>query len=168
MIGGMLPDKVNTKQLTMIMGISHQRLNQLVRDGLPRSTDKLYVLADAIQWMLHMLKTTKTRGEDKITEQRIRKLTSETERLDMDNAQRRQDLIHKDDVLSTLETVAMILISRLEALAPRLASQLSIESDPQIITSLIDYETREIRTDIADKLCSLADYRKDSQSDSAA
>lgn len=153
---GGLPTTVNNDQLAWILGVTRQRITQLVGDGLPKIDRGIYPLDGAVQWVVAYWKQKNKNNAANMDAHRKRLLTAQAEKAEIDNQLRKRELIPVEVIASTLNQVGTTIASQLDALAPRLASELTNQSETAYVKKTISDETRQIRIAIADLLDDLA------------
>lgn len=156
LFSGGLPTAVNNEQLAWILGVTRQRVTQLKKDGLPMIARGTYPLDGAVQWVVKYWKQKNLNAGQAMDSHRKRLLTAQALKAEIDNDVRLKQLIPSDIIASTLNQVGTILASQLDGLAPRLASELTNQTETAYVKKLISDETRQLRISIADLLDDLA------------
>ena len=144
MFAGALPKEIGQTDLATLTGFTVRRLQQLKSEGLPVVGKGRYNLAAAFQWFINR----HSKGAEK-QGQRERLLTAQATAAEIKNDEKLKQLIPVDIVSSTLNQVGVIIATQLEAMPPRLANELTNQSDPDYVKKIIDEETRTIRETIA-------------------
>ena len=101
-------------------------------------------MADSIQWFIN--RHTKGSGQ---TQQRERLLTAQAKAAEIKNDEKLKMLIPADQVSNVLNQMGVIIANQLDAMAPRLANELTNQDDPDYVKTTIENETRQIRIAIA-------------------
>ncbi len=160
-----LPDYVARQDIARMLNMTPQRVSQLVKKGLPKVQDG-YPLVSSVHWYLEQVASSPT-GNNTDTEnydERKLLILAQTKKLDLENAEKEEGLLPKDLVQSVINTMATAISEGLDALAPRISSDLiSLESVEELQGALFD-ECRKIREQIAREL-ELAGFDFDSSAD---
>lgn len=165
---GGLPKTVNADQLAWILGYTRQRVSQLTKDGLPKISRGIYPLDGAVQFVIAYWKQKNINNAANMDGHRKRLLTAQAEKAEIDNQIRKRELIAADEIATTLNKLATMIASQLDALGPRLAVELTNQSDTAYVKKLIDDETRQLRTSIANLVDDLATAQGHGQHHQAA
>ena len=144
MFAGSLPQEIGQSDLATLTGFTVRRIRQLQAEGLTAVGKGRYNLADSIQWFIN--RHTKGSGQ---TQQRERLLTAQAKAAEIKNDEKLKMLIPADQVSNVLNQIGVIIANQLDAMAPRLANELTNQDDPSYVKTTIENETRQIRIAIA-------------------
>jgi phage terminase Nu1 subunit (DNA packaging protein) len=97
--------------------------------------------------------------------QRERLAKEQADKVALDNAAKRGELLHADHVAEVLTSLAANLGAQLDALPGRCASELAGLNEPGVIRARLLDETRGIRAAIADATARMAEPRADAADD---
>lgn len=154
MFPGSMPDTIGRNDLAKLFGITPMRITQLKGEGLPVAQGHgRFPLAGAVQWWVNYWKTKNsmtTKGVELDTHRR-RLLKAQAKKAEIDNDIRLKELIPAEKVRSTVNQISVIIASQLDALAPRLANELTNQDDSAYIKKVINDETRQIRNAVANQ-----------------
>ncbi len=151
---GKMPETINREELARLLDIKFNRISQLCREGLPKLGHGTYPLVACVQWRITYWRNKKN---PEIDTHRKRLLTAQAKKAEIDNDIRTRDLIPVELIASTLNQVATTVASQLDAIAPRMANELTNQNDPAFIKQALQNETNQIRTAIAELIHDLAD-----------
>ena len=93
--------------------------------------------------------------------ERRRLVSAQARRAEMEVAKAEGEMLLADDVQIVLNEAMTIIANGMESLGGRLASELANDNDPASIRQKILRETRQIRSDAADKLVRLVAINSD-------
>lgn len=163
MFPGVLPTEIGRNDLAKLFDVTPQRITQLKGEGLPVGEGRgRFPLAGAVQWWVNYWKTKNSPTSNSLDTHRRRLLKAQAKKAEIDNEIRLKELIPAELIASTLNQVGVIVASQLDAIAPRLANELTNQDDPAYVTKVINDETRQIRNAVADLFDDLANTKNDS------
>lgn len=170
MFPGAMPTEVGRNELAHILGVTPNRVTQLKADGIPFNDGRgRYPLAEAVQWVIQYWKTKSHQaGSENLSAHRKRLLEAQAKKAEIDNDLRLKELIPAEIIGSTINQVAVIVASQLDALAPRLSNELTNQSDSAYIKKVINDETRQIRNAVANLFDDLADFENGGENSETA
>ena len=163
MLPDSLPKEIATVDLAMLFGLTTQRITQLSAEGLPKIARGRFPLVDAVKWYINYWKTKKLGGGSEIDSLKGDLLKQQIRKAQTANDAESRLLIPAHEIQSTLNAIAVIISSRLDSIAPRLANELTNQDDPALVKSILENETRQIRIAISNEFNNLQ-----SDSDSGA
>src|ERR1043166_802920 len=149
---------VSAQEYAEIRGWTKSWVSQQIQAGLPakqigkRKTEYRIDTAAAIQWEIDRVK-----GESKPGSQRERLAKAQADKVELENARRRGELILASLVAHVLSSLGADLASRHDGLAGRVANELAGISEPALIRERLLTELRGVRTAVADGVEKLAD-----------
>ena len=144
MFAGALPKEIGRTELAKISKISVRHLIRLDLEGLEPIGRGRYNLIDAVSWLCNRKQTITP-----INDQRKALLVEQTKTAKIKNDERLKELIPADQVSNVLNQMGVIIANQLDAMAPRLANELTNQDDPDYVKTTIENETRQIRIAIA-------------------
>lgn len=154
MFPGAMPDTIGRNDLAKLLGITPMRITQLKGEGLPVAPGHgRFPLAGAVQWWVNYWKTKNsmtTKGVE-LDSHRRRLLKAQAKKAEIDNDIRLKELIPAEKVRSTFNQVSVIIASQLDSLAPRLANELTNQTESSYVKKVINDETRQIRNAVANQ-----------------
>lgn len=129
-----------------------------VRTGRQRQTVQISLEA-ALPWVV-------AHRENKGSE-RERLAAEQADKVALENARRRGELIHADQVAEVLASLGAELAARHDAVPGRVAGELAGLTDPALIRTRLRDELRAVRGAVADAAAKLADALGSSEDDGA-
>ena len=146
--------------LAAAAGVGTRVVRQDIADGAPADTQEVY-----LAWRRANRRPDPSApipaGINSETA-RLRRAQAESEELDL--AQRRGDLLPREDVRQLTLAMSGVFASQLEALPGRLANELAAINDPALIIAKLRAECRRIRDAAAAEIRELASGARDSGS----
>jgi len=167
MLPDSLPKEIATVDLAMIFGLTTQRITQLTAEGLPKIARGRFPLVEAVQWYINYWKTKKIGGGSEIDTLKSDLLRQQIKKAQTANDVEARELIPAHEIETTLNSIAVIIASRLDSIAPRLANELTNQDDPAQVKAILENETRQIRITISNEFENLQG-NSDSRADSKA
>ena len=139
-----IPKHVGFKQLCDFLQFSIPTVHKFAKMGMPKDAHGKYPLKECVGWVLAHYRTTAPKKRESPSTEAARKLVydEQAEKLRMENAQTRGELIAIDDAKQFLLFFANIINSRLEGLPSRLTHE------PSQRAKLLE-ECRDIRLELA-------------------
>lgn len=161
---------VTRDQLAEVLGLKAVTINALVTDGMPRHAHGRYDLAAAVQWYIETWRKRvddlKTAGGD--TSERKRYDAARARQAELQLAERERQLVPAEEVARVLTRVASMVVSTLEALPARRATELAQLSEPGPIQSLLTEDVHSVRQSIADAITAFGATLDDGRADAPA
>lgn len=152
---------VDAETLAQVLGVSASMIYKLnSKHGMPKEARKHFDLPTCVQWFVNY----KAEQQDDSAEgkdTRTALAMAQKERIDLDIAERKSQLLDRETVGGVVREMASIFSSGLEALSPRLASDLAGIEDQLTIQEKLDDECRSIRVTVAESIKNYAaDYER--------
>lgn len=145
--------------LARLFNLTPRRVQQLASDGvIPRVSRGKYPLVASVQGYTKFLQDRVTGDrKDGWRGERERLAREQADRVAIENACTRGELIYAADVQEALSTAVASLAADLDGMPGRLASTVAGMNDPALIRSTILDESRRIRESFAAQLAELAE-----------
>lgn len=162
-----LDDKKDLPKITVrlhtiatILGMTENAVILAVRNlGMPKIARGSYPLLDCVNWYIEYLMRSGNIDESDIHEERKKLIVSQRQRVDLDNAQKRGELIDAESVGEVLNRVASITSTLIDGLSPRVSSKVSNMTDAKEIQQYLFRECRDVRFNISSEIQAFgADY----------
>ena len=151
-----MTEYVGTGAMAEILGISRQRLDVLVKvEGLPKEGRGKFDPEKVKPWFAEFKKI--GRPDKASIDERKRLLTAQAVKTELEGERLRGTLVSADEAGNAINQLAVILVSQLKGVGPRLANHLSGITNPAEIQYEIKKETDAIRETIAGQVENLAD-----------
>ena len=150
-------DIINRASLANLMRVEPRTINVWVKQGMPKAAHGKYKLSDCFWWYIDRLSTDFGGGD--LDDERTKLVIQQRERVELDNTQKRGELIKITDLKDCLNEVGVIIATQLDGLGARSAPKLSSIDDPVILQRCLLDETRHIRSAISAKFTNLASDR---------
>lgn len=147
----MLKDqRIGITQLSTLVGVSENRIKQLCNSGdLERGDDGQFDLRLSVRAYCGTLRNVATgRGGSGLAAEREREARARADKLEMQNAAARRDLIPANEVEAMWDKMCRLIRARFLAMPARLQQRLAHLSTHDL--SLIDREIRDALTELAD------------------
>lgn len=130
--------------LADVFNLTPRRLQQLVKEGLPKATKNKYPLIACTKWYVRFLQNALEKkgapmGDGSYTlfrEEKGRTMRVTAELKELELAERRGLLVTVEDSKHAMEQIVHMLKARLRALPPRLAAELTGENSKIMIQSI--------------------------------
>lgn len=136
--------------IAAILNVSKSRIRQLVRDGLPKSGRNAYPMIACIRWYINYWKKKAVSGEDDLLKHKKRLLIAQAEKAQIEVKEKKQILIHIDDVTKQSARNMLTIRNRFLAMPPRLAQMLETTSTYAERLTMIDKEVKTALESLAD------------------
>lgn len=140
---------VTAEQLADLFNVSRTMIYKYRDQGMPQQARNVFDLRECVRWMIERAAKPQTATEETT---RAALNNAQRERVEIEIARSRGELIPRSDVRTTLIEVAQIVVSQLDALAPRLAPLSPTWSSPAECQAAILAEALAIRAAIAHRL----------------
>jgi phage terminase Nu1 subunit (DNA packaging protein) len=142
---------VNVTRVASALNLTEQRIQQLVKEGMPREGRGQYDPVKCMLWYIRYLQhviekksvPTLDGGFVGEREERIRLLRADADLREMDLAKERGQLIALADVETMLTDLVLTTKARIMAIAPRLAPELVGETSRVMIQARIEKACNE-------------------------
>lgn len=144
------------QQLAWLAGVSPARISQMKKEAFPppANDDGQFPIVAAGAW-LREFAVRRVRGDVKgdpkldANMQLARKNAALADKTELENAQRRGELIEADSVKAEWETILMRVRTKLLQIPSMAAPVVSIETDPVEIQKIIDDHIRDALSELA-------------------
>jgi phage terminase Nu1 subunit (DNA packaging protein) len=144
---------VNAGQFAELCGVTATTVTNWRREGMPCTvrgkTAVTIELAQALPWVL-------ARRDRRPDSQRERVAREQADRLALQNAQSRGELITRGSVSAAIEECFGLLIGELDGLPGRLGMELAAANEPAVISARLRAELMRIRQTAADRIVKFA------------
>jgi len=142
---------VNVMRVASALNLSEQRVQQLVKEGMPREGRGQYDPVKCMLWYIRYLQQviqkksvpTLDGGFVGEREERVRLLRADADLREMELAKERGQLLALPDVEAVLTDLVLTTKARIMALAPRLAPELVDETSRVMIQAKIEKACKE-------------------------
>lgn len=136
--------------------LTEARIRQLVKEGvIPRAKRGLYPLIAAVRGYLAFKRREFEQRQSASDPVRAKLLDARARSAEADADLKLGIAIRRDEALSVTQACVGVIVTRLEGLGGRLATELATMQDPALIAERIKRETREIRAAAVRELGSL-------------
>jgi phage terminase Nu1 subunit (DNA packaging protein) len=135
-----------------------RRIQQLVKEGMPKGERGKYDLGACLLWYVRYLhkkiesQSAEGEGAEGITlnDQRVRGLKAGAELKELEVQLRRGEIVRVDDVRQMLSEMILMTKARLLAIPPRLAVEVLGEESRVMVQAKIEKSIKEALTQLAD------------------
>lgn len=148
---------VNVDKLAKALNLQARRIQQLVKEGMPREDRGRYDLGACMLWYIRYLqgviekKSANVNGEFLgLNDQRVRGLRADAELKEMELALKRGQTANLTDVRSALANLVLMTKARLLAVPPRLAGEVMGEGSLVMIQAKIEKAIKDALNQLAD------------------
>lgn len=108
---------VSSTELGILLGVTKQRVGQLVKDGMPRHAHGQYDAPDCIAWKFEQ---SETRMKSSVLEKhKIKEISARTYKLNLDAAIKKGNLTRFEDAKRLIDTFGVFVVNELQALPGR-------------------------------------------------
>ena len=152
-----------TKDLAHILGVSDAEVHYYVKQGMPKHAYGKYSIPDTVQWCLERFKQ-KVGGPD-LEKARQELYETQTQKHQLEIAERRHQLVEYDEAAGVLYEVSQIIIASMDGLAPRLGGVLADMDNPAKIEHIIEDEIRACREQASKRISKFAARHGNGSSD---
>ena len=150
-VKGRLTATVDVGKVANVLNLTEQRVQQLVKDGLPREARGRYDPEKCLRWYVRYLQAalkkksvpTSEGGYVGEREERIRLLRADADLREIELARERSQLVAIADVETAMTDLVITTRARLMALAPRLAPELVGQESRVMIHAKIEAAVKE-------------------------
>jgi phage terminase Nu1 subunit (DNA packaging protein) len=150
-VKGRLMAAVDVGKIAKALNLTEQRVQQLVKEGLPREARGRYDTVKCLRWYIRYLQMalkkksvpTLEGGFVGEREERIRLLRADADLREIELARERSQLISIADVEAAMTDLVITTRARLMALAPRLAPELVGQESRVMIHAKIESAVKE-------------------------
>lgn len=148
---------VGPDELAALFNVSVSMVHKYVKNyGMPKAGRGSFNVRECIRWYIEYLNVNAGEDQHGGNEDRSnsRKLyiDAQTERTQLEISERKGLLIPRDQVAHVLHSLAVIVSTQLDGLAPRVAGEVANMTDPGEIQEVIFDECRSVRANIADQI----------------
>lgn len=152
-----MPTYADRDRLAKALNLGPRRVNQLVKEGMPRESRGTYDLGACTLWYIRYLqeaidKKTVTADDEYLglNDQRVRALRANAELKEMEVAHKRSTTAKLTDIRLALSDLVLMTKARLMAISPRLALDLMGEGSKLIIQAKIEKAIKDALNQLAD------------------
>lgn len=150
---------LNAERLAEFLGLTKQRVHQLVAEGLPRELRGKYDLEKSARWYIRYLqaaiekKAIPLEGDELVSEQRerVRKMRLEADLKEIELARERAQLVAVQDVEKEMADLVLTTKARIMAVPPRLAPELLGETSRVMAQAKIEKALKESLLQLASR-----------------
>lgn len=139
---------VNKATLARLLDVTPQTISDWSKDGCPNEgktgRERFFDVARVVQWRIAKAADSAT-GDDS----KARKLKAEADRLEMQNAETRGELVSRDDVQREAREEAQRVKQGFMNIPPRIAQQLASESNSALCEAIVLKEITQVLDDIS-------------------
>lgn len=146
--------KGRTIDLANLFGISERRIQQLVKEGLPRDGRGKFDFVKSVKWYTRYLRAALERkavptgsGDSKVyvgeREARIREITATADLKELELAEKRGELVAIHDVEHVLADLVLTTKGQIMAIPPRLAPDLVGETSRVMVQAKLEKACKE-------------------------
>lgn len=142
---------VSVEELASFLSITPRRLQQLVKEGLPKERNGKYPLIESVRWYINYLRGKTGEQAESVISDRQRLLKAQSDKLELENKKLAGMLLEIEEV----ESVTMEAFSKLKAEILGLPGRLSMEmvgKNVVQIKTLLDIELRRVLNDACAEL----------------
>lgn len=157
-----LPETMAQAEFARHIGLSRQRVGQLIAEGLPVTSGRRIRVAEAVEFIRSHIETAATLPVERATSEasdeptdiiaaRIAKLTEETSLLRLQIAEKERTLVSRDDVRRGLASFSRLQRDKWINFPNRFGAQIAAESgaEPRALMASLDRFVREQLNEIA-------------------
>ena len=142
---------VTAAEIGDLFGVQQRQVYHYIKQGMPKASKGRFHAPTCVQWMLD------SRGGSSdvdITEQRKKLYKAQTDKVELDNAALRGELLNSNEVQTVILALATLVGTQVDSIEPRMARKLSPE-----LTAELRAELKSLREAIADAVRDYADTR---------
>ena len=150
---------ISTKEIAIILGVTRRAIGQMVERGMPKQALGQFDVKECIDWIIES--RSKNRAATDLEGQRCFLLKEQTEACALQNAQRRAELVGKQDVLNLMDEITSALEGVHVGIGERLAPNLAGLRDPGATQAILDSEMHQIRITLSEVFESWVEAAKD-------
>ena len=126
--------RLSKTDLAEARGVSLNTVYGWIRQGVPKNKNGTFDLRDVSEWLAK-------RGSSKVgslEKERARLAREQADKLEMENAQTRSELVHVDDAAAAVECVVVAIRAKALSLGSKLAPQVVVCSNVNEVKAIID------------------------------
>lgn len=139
---------IEAPQLARILNITERRVQQLVKQGLPRTARGRYPLVASVHFYIATLR--ENRPETSSIEQaRLRKLIAQADREELELARERNQVVAIDDAMAAIGRAIGECRAKLLALPSKLAPEVALEKSKPMCRAIIETGIHDALADLA-------------------
>ena len=138
--------RLSKTDLAEARGVSLNTVYGWVRQGCPTNKDGTFDLREVSEWL-------SKRGASKVgslEKERARLAREQADKLEMENAQTRGELVHVDDAAAAVECVVVAIRAKALSLGSKLAPQVVVCSNVNEVKAIIDAGADSFLREIAE------------------
>ena len=149
---------INVNQASKLLNITPRRVQQLVKEGLPRGARGRYDSSKAMQFYIRYLQKALEQkaipdadgGYTVLKEERMRRMRADSELKEMQVGEKRGELVAIDDVKKVIVDLVHMTKARVLATPAQIASDVVGETNRIIVQGKIDKKLKEALSHLAD------------------
>ncbi len=142
---------VNREALAVFLGLSSQRISQLVAQGMPQQDRDRYNLLVCTKFYIQFLRNHTEGATSTIANERLKLIRERAERAALENQKLRNKVIDIDGITQQVMDLMQKLRDGLSAIPGRLCHELVGKTEAEIRQS-IDFDIKQALNSIAEKL----------------
>lgn len=138
--------RLSKTDLAEARGVSLNTVYGWIRQGVPKNKNGTFDLRDVSEWL-------SKRGASKVgslEKERARLAREQADKLEMENAQTRGELVHVDDAAAAVECVVVAIRAKALSLGSKLAPQVVVCSNVNEVRAIIDAGADSFLREIAE------------------
>lgn len=143
---------VTSTEMGVLLGVTKQRIGQLVKDGMPRHAPGKYNAPECIAWKFQQ--SEERMKSSNLEKHKIKEITARTHKLNLDASIKKGSLIRYEDAKRLVLSNGVYVVNELQAIPGRIQTTNDIKI-------LITNECRESAKRIADNAGEQAKSLKD-------
>ena len=163
-----LPVTVRRIDLIDLFGLSARRIDQLVNEGMPKTGRGEYNLIACVRWYLDFWKHRASADNDEAKTKKINLIDAQRDKIVLETEKMREKLIPVEEVVHTLNALAVIVSTQLDGMGARMANTLAGIDEPAEIQRTLFNECRSIRDNVAGQIDDLAAIENSGENSQAA
>ena len=144
---------IGTQQVADLLGLSRERITQLVKKGMPKQARGKFDAAECVQWYIRFrLEGVEKPASTDVNEARKKLYDAQVVKTELETSRIKRETIPADEHMIDMSQLGVMFSSGLDAIGGRLASQLAGMTDPAEISEHLTTETNAIRESVADAI----------------
>ena len=152
-----IDDVVGRDDIAELMSVDSRTVNLWAQQGMPKVARGKYRIRECVKWYVNRISA--ERGGGDLHDERKKLVVQQRQRVELDNAKARGELVDIAELEDTLNRVGVIIATQLDGLAPRTAAKLATLDDPTVIQGYLLAECRNIRSAVSAEFTNIASDR---------